>query len=369
MKLYNCDVYCLKEIVSKKKMVCFGAGRVLKNFISFYRDLHFEEDIDCIVDNNKDNLPNKLKIGNVEIPIITVEQFKKMKDYILLISCFDVYGVYKQLSVYSELNEIFCFASNFIRSETNCKEEELRKYPKNYRLTQKQLIPKKIHYCWFGKGEIPEQNKKWMESWSKYCPDYEIIRWDESNYDITKNNYMYEAYQAGKWGFASDYARLDIIYRQGGIYLDTDVELLKSFDELLYQEAFSGIESTRNINWGLGFGACKGCNIIREVRDFYINKNFINKDGSLNLVAAPILQKDFLNKKGYINNGEYQVINNMTVYPEKVLSAKCNLTGRILPTDHTFAIHHYDGSWDLKHKKQSLKNAELFKMVTIIESK
>ena len=94
------------------------------------------------------------------------------------------------------------------------------------------MIPKKIHYCWFGGNPMPEKDKKCIESWKRYCPDYEIIRWDESNYDVSKNRYMKEAYEEKKWGFVPDYARLDIIYNEGGIYLDTDVELVKNLDDL-----------------------------------------------------------------------------------------------------------------------------------------
>lgn len=365
MKLYNCDVSYLKKIVSKKRMICFGAGRALRNFISFYEKMNFIDNIFCIVDNNNEKLPDKIHIKNIDIPIIGIEELRKMEDYILLISCHDICGVYEQLSKYPELNEIPCFASNFVRAETNRKEEEEREYPSNYRITEEQLIPKRIHYCWFGKGEIPQQNQKWMESWRKYCPDYEIIRWDESNYDVTKNRYMYEAYQAGKWGFVPDYARMDIIYNHGGIYLDTDVELLRSLDELLYQKAFAGIEASRKINLGLGFGAHKGCKIVREIRDLYLEKSFGEKED--NLTAAPDLQKKFFNRKGYINNGEYQVIEGLTIYPEKVLSGKCNFTGEIIPTKHTFSIHHYDGSWTPQSKTQNLKNAKLFKRAINID--
>lgn len=366
MKLYNCDIYRFMELISRKKVICFGAGQALKNFLSFFKDFYIEKYIDCIADNNSEKAGEVFQFGHTKIPIVGAADIKKQKNYILLISCHDACGVYEQLNRYPELNEVWCFVTRFICSETNQKDEKSRKYPESYRITQEPLIPKKIHYCWFGKGEIPDQNKRWMESWSKYCPDYEIIRWDESNYDVTKNSYMYEAYQAKKWGFVPDYARMDIIYNHGGIYLDTDVELLKNLDELLYQKAFAGIEGTRNINWGLGFGAYKGCSIIKNVRDFYIDKSFKNEDGSLKIVAAPILQKDFFTKRGYVNNGEYQVIDEMTVYPEKILSAKCNFTGRICPTAQTFSVHHYDGSWTPELKRENLKNAELFNKAIII---
>ena len=103
------------------------------------------------------------------------------------------------------------------------------------------MIPKKIHYCWFGGNPLPEDVKRYIESWKKYCPDYDLIRWDESNYDVHKNAYVELAYQNKKWAFLTDYARLDIIYEHGGIYLDADVELIHSLDDLLQNSCYMGM--------------------------------------------------------------------------------------------------------------------------------
>ena len=118
------------------------------------------------------------------------------------------------------------------------------------------MIPKVIHYCWFGKNPLPDDAKKCIESWKKYCPDYEIIEWNESNYDITKNKYMESAYKEKKWAFVSDYARVDVIYQYGGIYLDTDVEVKKSFNDLLDNDSIWGFEE-KNFIATSTIGACK----------------------------------------------------------------------------------------------------------------
>ena len=117
------------------------------------------------------------------------------------------------------------------------------------------MIPKKIHYCWIGGNPLPELAIKCIESWKKYCPDYEIIEWNEKNYDFRKNQFMREAYDEKKWGFVPDYARLDIIYEHGGIYLDTDVEIIKPLDSLLKEQGFAGMEQPGIVALGLGFGA------------------------------------------------------------------------------------------------------------------
>lgn len=365
MKFYNCDIYRFKELVHNKKLVCFGAGKVLKNFISDYAEMHFEKDICYVADNQCEKIGNQIQIAGTMVSVISVSQLVEIKNIILFISCYDICGVYEQLNAYLELADIWCFAARFIQGETNLKNETTRRYPQSYRLTKKQLIPKKIHYCWFGGQDIPRQNRRWMESWKKFCPDYEIIRWDESNYDVTKNEYIYDAYRAEKWAFVSDYARLDVIYNHGGIYLDTDVELLRKLDELLYQTAFVGIDSGQHINFGGGFGAKKECVLVKDIRDLYLKLKFNNTNED-NLIAQPSLQKDYFNSKGYVNNGEYQIVDGLVVYPEKVLSAKCNYAGRILPNKHSFSIHHYVGSWTPELKKQRfIKNAELFEKYVV----
>lgn len=364
MRFLNGDIQEFRAAVKGKCLVCFGAGRVLRNFLEEYAAYHLEQDILCIADNRSGQLPAKVRIAGREIPVVSAAQLAYMENIAILISCRAVADVYKQLEAYPELKGVSCWAANFIRSETRIKLEQLRWYPTVLRLALEPLIPKKIHYCWFGRKPIPQKNLEWMASWKKYCPDYEVIRWDEDNYDVTKNAYMHEAYKAGKWGFVSDYARLDIIYHYGGIYLDTDVELIRSLDDLLYQKAFAGIDRSRDISLGLGFGAQEGCQIIKELMDMYETVSLLNKDGTYNLTVAPALQRTFFQKKGYINNGEYQLLKDMTVYPEKVLSPKCNWTGRILLTVHSFSIHHYDGSWTTENDQAIVaSNIELYTQI------
>ena len=184
-----------------------------------------------------------------------------------------------------------------------------------------------------------------MESWHKYCPDYEIVEWNESNYDVTKNAYMYEAYQCKKWGFVPDYARLDIIYNHGGIYLDTDVELVQNLDDLLYQDAYFGFEREENVNLGLGFGAVAKSNILLQMKEYYENHYFIKENGEMDLTASPVIQTDILQKTGLRMDGEYQRFGNVSIYPEKVLSGKCPYTRRVRLTPYTRSIHHFEATW------------------------
>lgn len=210
------------------------------------------------------------------------------------------------------------------------------------------MIPKKIHYCWFGGNPIPEKDKKCIESWKKFCPDYEIIRWDESNYDIRKNKFISQAYDMKKWAFVSDYARLDIIYNNGGIYLDTDVELVKSLDILLENEAFMGFEKGRVVATGLGFGAIPHQKGIKLLRDSYDNLEFVDKRGnqlSAEKTNCPIINSKVLTENGALMNDQMQNVLGITLYPTEYFCPLNSTTGELKCTDKTFSIHWYNMSW------------------------
>lgn len=219
-----------------------------------------------------------------------------------------------------------------------------------------QVIPKKIHYCWFGGNPLPELAQKCIASWKKYCPDYDIIEWNETNYDFKKNKYMYEAYLEKKWGFVPDYARLDIIYTHGGIYLDTDVELLKPLDDLLHHQAFMGVEAPGKVALGLGFGSIKENSLIGELRAQYNDMTFYNPDGTINLTPAPIYQTNYLKKYDLKQENVLQeLLEGVMVYPTKFFNP-CDLkTGVLHIETETFSIHHYQGSWTTKTNKRNVK--------------
>lgn len=216
------------------------------------------------------------------------------------------------------------------------------------------MIPKVIHYCWFGGGELNELSEKCIASWRKFCPDYEIVRWDESNYDVSKNEYMYRSYEAKKWAFVSDYARLDILYEHGGIYLDTDVELIGSLDELLQERAFMGIEYSLCIATGLGIGAEPGVELFRLLRDSYDNASFLREDGSLNQAPCSYYQTELLKKLGYVQEDRRQVIQDVTILPSDILASKDWSYGTYCVTERTVALHHGAATW-LDAEQQTLR--------------
>lgn len=222
------------------------------------------------------------------------------------------------------------------------------------------MIPKKIHYCWFSGRTMPKEFEACIASWKKYCPDYEIVRWDETNYDVGQNTYMRDAYQEKRWGFVPDYARFDIIYREGGIYLDTDVELLRSLDPLLENPCFFGFEDKNHINPGLGFGAECGNPVIKALRDMYEQISFYRQDGSLNLMPSPEYVTAKLQEMGLEINNQLQTKEDMTVYPSDYLGAKDYYTGEINKTENTYSIHHFSCTWMTREEKKQEERRRKF---------
>lgn len=205
-------------------------------------------------------------------------------------------------------------------------------------------IPKKIHYCWFGGKPLPEDAKKYIESWKKYCPDYEIIEWNESNFDLNSNMYVKEAYEARKWAFITDYVRLYVMYNYGGIYMDTDVEVLKKLDVFLENDAFSGFESNKYIPTGIM--ACKkGFKLFGELLDYYTNKHFKKENGDLDLTTNVITITNICKKHGLVLNNKQQNVDGFMLYPAEYFCPKDYKTGEINVTENTYTIHHFSGSW------------------------
>lgn len=205
-------------------------------------------------------------------------------------------------------------------------------------------IPKIIHYCWFGNNPLSDMAKKCIESWQKNCPEYRIMEWNEKNFDINCNTYVQEAYREKKWAFVSDVARLVALVNYGGIYMDTDVEVLQPLDNILNNEAIVGFECESRIQ--TGFLACvKGQPIFKEFLRMYDQEHFVNLDGSMNTVTNVTRLTNLCLKYGLILNNKRQVIKGITVLPKEYLSPKDVETGKVNVTDKTLCIHYFDGSW------------------------
>lgn len=218
------------------------------------------------------------------------------------------------------------------------------------------MIPKVIHYCWFGRNPIPDEYRKYMESWRKFCPDYVIKEWNEDNFDVYENQYCKEAYEAGKWAFVSDYARLKIIYENGGIYLDTDVELVKPLEPLIENGiGYIGFQNEEEVNTGLGFAAAPKNKCVKEMLYLYNNRPFLVQDDIYDTTPCPVANTVALKRCGLITGKskckEIQSLDGINVYPIIYFNPISEDLSKCKIKDTTFTIHHYAATWNNSSQK------------------
>lgn len=207
------------------------------------------------------------------------------------------------------------------------------------------MIPKIIHYCWFGRGEKPLQAQMCIDSWKQFLPEYQLKEWNEDNFDINQNRYVREAYENRKFAFVTDYVRLYAIYTEGGVYMDTDVEVLGSYDSFLHHHAFSGFETDGNVPTGM-MAAEKGSVWAKELLDQYADRVFVKPDGNFDMTTNTTVITNYMLGKGLVLNNKYQDIPNLcTMYPADYFCPKDHRTGIIRCTKNTVCIHHFAGSW------------------------
>ena len=222
-------------------------------------------------------------------------------------------------------------------------------------------IPKTIHYCWFGRNPLPSLAIKCIASWKKYLPDYEIKEWNEDNFDVNVIPYTREAYAAKKYAFVSDYARFKILYEEGGLYFETDVEVIKPFDDIIARGAFMGCERDAGdrggacVNPGLGLGANPNFGLYKEILDLYATLHFSYPEGSLNLKTVVEYTTDLLCKHGLKNINEIQKCAGIWIYPSAYFCPISVEDGKLRITSHTVSIHHYAQSWQSPIRKYGRK--------------
>ena len=221
------------------------------------------------------------------------------------------------------------------------------------------MIPKKIHYCWFGRGKLPELAVKCIESWKRHCPEYEIIEWNEDNFDINCCPYVKEAYENKKFAFVTDYVRLYAMYTQGGIYMDTDVEVLKNLDAFLVHQGFSGFESDTHVLTGI-MAAEKGFPLFKELLEYYDGRHFVKEDGSLDTTTNVVTITAILLKKGFVPNGMFQIVDGFALYPRDYFCPLEDATGVMYKSDNTATIHWFNKSWVSQRLRMRSKVTRIF---------
>ena len=219
------------------------------------------------------------------------------------------------------------------------------------------MIPKVIHYCWFGRNPLPKSAKKCIASWRKFFPDYEIKEWNEDNFDVNIIPYTRQAYEAEKYAFVSDYARFWILYNHGGVYFDTDVEVIRPMDDIIERGAFMGVEQDKplSIAPGLGLAVDKGRTFYRDILANYHNLPFYTEEGRISSFTMVPMVTKMLVDSGLSWSGRIEFVNDTYIYPKDYFNPMDSLTGKIKITSNTRSIHRYTASWLPVHKRKLLK--------------
>lgn len=207
------------------------------------------------------------------------------------------------------------------------------------------MIPKIIHYCWFGGNPLPDLAIRCIASWRKFLPDYQIKEWNESNFNLDMYLYTKQAHNAKKYAYVTDVVRLFVLKNEGGIYLDTDVEILKTLDSFLHHTAFSGFESDKSLPTGI-MASIKNGLWATELLNFYDGKNFLNAQGKPIFITNVVTISKIMENKGFVLNNCYQEISNyVAFYPSEYFCPKNPSNGKIILTEKSVCIHHFAGSW------------------------
>ena len=332
----NCSLDRFLDQIKSKKIICFGAGASGQVLVS-HMESKILDHILYFVDNDQKKWGEKINISGEEYMVKSPESLKKIDvdNIIILITSRFWDQIHMQLEEVLQLKKAICYVYILMKSKGSGNKYKIPDGPS--------LIPKKIHYCWFGNNSMSENEHRCIESWKKFCPEYDIIRWDEHNYDCKKTRYLKEVYEYGHYSAVSSYARFEILSEIGGIYLDTDVEIVKNIDELLRLPAYMGFEITGTINTGHGFGGAKGNPICKEIVEYYDSISHYNEKGEFHYTSCPVITSRILEKHGLISDGTLQKINNITIFPNDYFDPVMQI-----PVKNTYSVHRYSSLWSFK---------------------
>lgn len=328
---------------NNKKIVLFGAGAVCKTFVPYIaQKLDIANNFLCVIDNNPAKQGGFVEINGISVPIVSTDIFNICgDDFCILITNGDFYSVITQLNQLKLNYDVNCFIAAYMQLDRVYERDSNHVFVD----TLEPQIPKIIHYCWFSGNPLPDGLQKCIDTWKVMCPDYDVIRWDENNYDINKYRYTREAYKFQKWGYIPDIVRLEKLYEIGGFYFDTDVEIVRSLDELRYQNAFCGRERAGHVNFGGGSGCKKGCEIIKEILDFRKDEPFDLGNGKINMEASGYYETTPLMKLGLQIEDINQKLPGINIYASEFFSPYNYINGDNIKNNNTFSIHYFNASW------------------------
>lgn len=327
--------------VHDRKIIIYGAGLQGERMAWLLIDLGLSDQIIAFVDSNPQKQNRKMNCGNNDFLIVSLDTAYHLADMqtVFLITSLQYKGMYASLEKKFLDKEIDCI----IVPEVSHNELQKSDYDFVIKESDRPIIPKIIHYVWMG-NKMPANIKRNIEQWRKLCPDFEFKQWDDSNYDVSKNTYMKQAYENKIWAFVSDYIRLDVVYKYGGIYLDTDIEMLRNPEELLYQKCFGCVDGSFVMNTGSGFGAVSGFPLIKELRDYYDNVLLSDESDMISKKSCNTYNYMVLRKYGMRLTDTIQSVGGMNIYP-MIFQGTVQYTNSKRITNKTFWVHHGMLSW------------------------
>ena len=352
----NCSYEEFIANTPNKKIIQFGASSAWHYYLKMYSDI-VEKVVACtafIVDNNPSKQGSDFEIGGSLLPIKSVEEMKNTENFVVLITVSLAYQekICEQLISLNLPENIECYSLPLMaytseKVDNSCVSTYFQTHTKAVN------VPK-IHSFWFSGEEKPDLYKRCIKSWREHCPEFEIIEWNAQNYDITKNKYMQEAFEHRKWAFVSDYARLDVIYNYGGIYLDMDVELNASLQPLLNAECFFCRQEDGFLELGSGFGATAKNRLIGAMLESYRKRCFVKDNGELDLTPQPEWLSGILREYGIKRNHNSQIIGEMLCLSNDYISC---FVGGEEASRAKFGIHWHNGGWLAETQKKLIKDS------------
>lgn len=352
LHLLNCGRQAFLRYAREKRAFVYGAGRAL----SLCLDLYFrEQEVAAIVDGAPRLWGTTVLHRGRAVPVIAPETFtahvaaQGTEDALLMITS-PIYAgeIVAALDDVPELDGLACFVMAVVRETM----EPVSPFAFSEGAPR---IPKKLHYIWMGGKPLPEAYERNIATWREYNPDFEIIRWDETNYDVHRHRYVAESYAHGAMSFASNFMRLDIVNEEGGIYLDTDVEVRQSFTPLLADRAFFGMAATDRVSNGCGFGAMAHQDIIEEMLAAFDAHPFLRADGRPEQRPCSSFLTPVLERYGFRMTNTYQNINGVALYPTEVFSPLRMFGFPDDVTERTLSVHRQDGTWKNERERRGME--------------
>jgi len=352
MKFINVKYNQFINSIKGRKIIIFGATSAWKYFESLYPNIKEEivSNVYAVVDNDQSKQNTLFDMGTKKISIFSPNILKGLDNIVILIMVSLAYHeeICNQLINLNLNDETECYSLFLMTSyHDEIDNSDVEKYFKD---KNEKKIPAKIHCFWFSGDEKPDLYKRCLESWYIHCSNFEIIEWNANNYDVTKNRYMLEAFERKKWAFVSDYARLDVLKKEGGVYMDMDVELIASLEPYLYANGFFLRQEDGMLELGSGFGVQSNDSLIIKMLEKYHQRRLVMPNGEIDITPQPEFLSKVLRENGITRNHNSQIVGDKIILSNDFISC---YTGKNSVSNARIGIHWHNGGW-LDEKQRTL---------------